>query len=294
MIYLYPLRGMSHLLPVNLLSWLTDHLTPVYAHLRSSLASSICRCMANVFKHHNLPASPEAMAKSFLTRDIRKSIDDLIIPRLSIGKLKECATVRGIEFLDEALAKGNGVIVISGHFHANRLAKYYLRRMGYSIMSVRNLVPKSSMMGKFGNHLVAPAYGRFLSTMVEDEIHVQDAEIGAGLLRRLRENGIVNVHIDASFSMETIQLQFFNELRQFPTGFLKLAELTGVPLVPMKCLGNSSAFRICFEKPICFTGKSSPEIFRDRMASLTSLLESWVLAHPEEWEMWARKANRTH
>lgn len=293
MIYLYPLRWLSHFLPVSLLPWVVERLSYLYTRIRVDQIGSIRRCMANAFKHHELPTSPEVLAKAFLARDLRKSIDDLIIPRLSTEDLNKCATVQGIEFLDTALARGKGVIVVSGHFHANRLGKYYLRRMGYPIMSVRNRILKSSAMGKLGNSFVLPAYANFLSTVIVDEVFTQNTGIGTILLRRLRENGIINIHLDASYSKETIPLQFLNEQRQFPAGFLKLAELTGSPVVPMRCLGNSSTFKIHFEKPMYNTGKSSPTIFRNRLESLSTLLESWVLAHPEEWELWSRRANIT-
>lgn len=287
-IYLYPVRGLCRLIPVNVLLWLTQRLAPFYAYVRRDMAVPVSQHMAKSIKGHDLSASPEVMARSFLARGLRKSIDDLVMRRLSIETLGSCATVRGIEFLDEALADNKGVIVISGHFNANRLAKYYLRRIGYPLMSVRIPVPISAAMGRFGNRCVAPAYGRFLNSIVEDEIHTQDAAgLGAGLLRRLRDNGMINVNIDASVAREKFRVTCLNETRQFAGGFLRLAELTGAPLIPMQCLGNSGGFEIIFGKPIRYIGRSSPEEFMGRIELMAGLLESWVLAHPTEWVMWS-------
>lgn len=288
-IYLYPVRGLCYLIPVNILTWLTQRLAPFYARLRRDISVPVSQHMAKSFKGHDLSTSPEVMARSFLAKNLRKSIDDLVIRRLSTETLGNCATVRGIEFLDEALADEKGVIVISGHFNANRLAKYYLRRIGYTFMSVRIPVPISTAMGRFGNRYVAPAYGRFLTTIIEDEIHTQDAGLGAGLLRRLRDNGMINVNIDASVAREKFRVKCLNEKRQFAGGFLRLAELTGAPLVPMQCLGNSSGFEVVFGKPIRFIEGSSTEEFMGRIELMAGLLESWVLAHPTEWVMWSGK-----
>ncbi|NOR18857.1 MAG: hypothetical protein GQ538_02055 [Xanthomonadales bacterium] len=286
-IYLYPVRGMCNLIPVNVLIWLTQRLAPLYARLRRDIAVPVSQHMAKSLKGHDLSTLPEVLARSFLAKGLRKSIDDLVIRRLSTETLGNCATVRGIEFLDEALADGKGVIVISGHFNANRLAKYYLRRIGYTFMSVRNPVPISAAMGRFGNRYAAPAYGRFLNTIIEDEIHSQDAGLGAGLLRRLRDNGMINVNIDASVAKEKFRVTCLNKKRQFAGGFLRLAELTGAPLVPMQCLGNSSGFEIVFGKPIRYVGRSSTEEFMSRIELMVGLLESWVLAHPTEWVLWS-------
>ena len=291
LIYLYPVRALSYLFPVSFLCWLADRVSPLYGRLRTDIAVPVSRRMENCLANHENPTSPGEMSRSFLSRDLRKQIDDLIIRRLSQERMDTRANIQGIQFLDEVLAEGKGAIVISGHFHANRLAKYYLRRKGYSLMSIRNHVPTGPSMGKFGNRFVAPAYGRFLDAIVEDEIYLQDAGLGAGMLRRLRENGIVNIHIDSGMPMsnEVTFLQCLNETRRFPTGFLKLAELTGTPLVPMLCLGNSSGFEIRFGPPIRYTDKSAPEVFRDRLVSLCGILESWVRSHPEEWEVWPRE-----
>jgi hypothetical protein len=56
----------------------------------------------------------------------------------------------------------------------------------------------------------------------------------------------------------------------------------------MSCLGNASAFEIHFGEPIWYIGKSSPEVFMERLESLAALLESRILTHPEEWEIWPR------
>ena len=178
-VYLYPLRGLSHLIPVSVLLWLTQGLAPLYAHLRRDVTGLVGRNMTSALEGLGMRAAPEIMARSFVARDLRKAIDDLVIRRLDTESLKARATIHGIEFLDEALAEGNGVIVISGHFNANRLAKYYLRRNGYSLMSVRNRSPDAMMLaGRFGRRYLAPAYGRFLGAIVEEEIQLQDRNLG--------------------------------------------------------------------------------------------------------------------
>jgi KDO2-lipid IV(A) lauroyltransferase len=285
-VYLYPVRGLSHLLPVSVLLWATQLLAPAYARLRRDFTGRVSRKMTNFLEGRDMPESAEIMAQSFVARGMRRSVDDLVMRRLDNRSLQERATIHGIEYLDEALAEGNGAIVISGHFNANRLAKYYLRRNGYPLMSVRDRKPGDLRYGRIGKRHVAPAWDRFLEAIIEDEICVHDSGLGAGLLRRLRENGIINIHIDAARSSERFRVGFLNQERRFPGGFLRIAELTAAPLVPMQCLGNSSDFEINFEAPIRYAGKSSPEDAFSRLMPLVGQLESWVLTHPTQWEQW--------
>jgi len=291
-VYLYPVRWVSRLIPVNALLWLADRLAIPYARLRKGRTTTVTQRMASNFKGRTPPATPEIMAREFICQDVRKGVDDLVMSRLDPDELGKRATITGMEHLDNALADGKGVIVISAHFHANRLAKYYLRRIGYSLMSIRNRMPGNTATGRFGRRFLVPAYGRFLNDIVEDETHTQDKGLGAKLLQRLRENGIINVHIDAAISSEWFWIPFLNEERPFAGGFLRIAALTGAPLVPMHCLGNTSGFEIIFDAPIRYTGKPAPEEFTAQLMSMVGLLESWILAHPTEWELWTRVMKR--
>jgi KDO2-lipid IV(A) lauroyltransferase len=290
--YLYPVRGLSRLLPVRSLQWLAEKLAGPYATLHKRRRQQVRERMSDVFRDSKPPAPPAVMADEFSRKDMRKGIDDLLIRRLGLEKMGDAATVTGLEHLDNALEDGKGVIVISAHFHANRLSKYSLRRIGYPFMSIRNRLPRSSTTSRFGEHFLVPVYGEFLDDVVEDEVHTQDASLGPRLLRRLRENGIVNIHIDAAMSSEWFWVPFLNEERPFAGGFIRIAELTGAPLVPMCCLGNSSAFEVNFDAPVRYTDKSTPEAFTGRLMSNVHRLESWVLAHPTEWELWTRTMKR--
>jgi KDO2-lipid IV(A) lauroyltransferase len=286
--YLYPVRGLFRILPVRFSGWLTRRLAPVYAWFRRDTRSVVERTMALAFAGRAVQDSPAALARVFMVRDARKVADDLLIRRLSPTQLARKARVRGLEHLQAACAEGRGVIVVSGHFHANRLAKYYLRRAGYPMLSVRRRVPLGPSGGRFGRRFVQPAYGRFLAGNVEDELYSGDADLGAGLLRRLRENGIVNIHFDAAMARERYHLPLLHVSWPFAAGFVRLAEHSGAPLLPMLCLGDSNGFEINFEPPIRLSGKSSPEECRARLQLLARRLEAWILANPEQWELWTR------
>ena len=287
-LYLYPLRWLSVLLPVGASRWLLRNLCTGYARLRPGVTRTVREAMDEAFAGRDVSGAPAAFAREFVARELRKAADDLLIRQLDLDQLQRAATVTGLEHLDAARADGRGVIVISGHFHANRLAKYFLRRQGYPMMSVRGRRSVSPFLGRFGRRYVAPAYHRFLAGGIEDELYARTPGLGVGLLRRLRENGIVNIHIDAALSSETYRLRLLHLSWLAPAGFLRLAELSGAPLVPMLCLGDSDGFKVRFEAPIRVAGRSSPEQCRQRLQGLLARLEEWILAHPPQWEIWTR------
>lgn len=287
-LYLFPIRGLLALLPLRFSKWLVRRMAPAYAWLRRDLRATVQRGMALALPESVARATLPALARDFVARDLRKVADDLLMRRLDMAELAQRAAIRGIEHLEAARAEGRGVIVISGHFHANRLAKYYLRRVGYPMLSVRRRVPIGTSAGRFGHRYLEPVYGRLLAQRVEDELYTRDPGLGTGLLRRLRENGIVNVHIDAAIATERFNLRILDITWPLPGGFVSLAEMTGAPLVPMLCLGDSDGFEINFEAPIHLHGRSDTEQRRARLVPLAQRLESWLLAHPEQWELWTR------
>jgi lauroyl/myristoyl acyltransferase len=287
-VYLYPVRGLFAVLPAGFLRWLLRRTAPLYGWLRPAICRQVEGGMRRALKGRGPDRSWPRLAREFMARDLRKAADDLLMRRFGAAELDRLATLEGVEHLESARGDGRGVIVISGHFHANRLAKYYLRRKGYPMMSVRRRVPVSPNLGRFGHRFVSPAYGRFLAGNVEDELYARDPGLGAGLLRRLRENGIVNIHIDAALSSEVVYLPMLHLSWPVPVGFLRLAELAGAPLVPMQCLGDSDGFEVRFGAPVRFSGRSTGEAGRQRLQPLIERLQAAIVAHPEQWEIWTR------
>lgn len=287
-IYLFPVRWSTRLLPVGLSKWLLRRLAWAHAWLRPGMTRTVRDAMHRAFADRDGAPAPADAARGFMARDFRKVGDDLLVHRIGLQELERASKVTGLEHLDTCLAEGRGAIVISGHFHANRLGKFYLRRRGYPMMSVRGRWTSSPFQGRFGHRYVAPAYHRFLSGNVEDELYAWSPDLGAGLLRRLRENGIVNIHIDAALSKERTYLPMLHLSWPVPVGFLQLAELSRAPLVPMLCLGDSDRFEIRFGEPIRFQGRSSGDATRQRLQTLVDRLQGWILDHPDQWEIWTR------
>ena len=288
--YLYPVRLLARLFPPRVLCGAVEAIAPLYVKLRSRPRAAITRQLRLAYQGRECPAAPERIATDWMVRDLRKTTDDLVMCRLDLDRLAERVRIDGLVNLDEALAAGRGALVVSGHFHGNRLAKFYLRRRGYPMLSLRNRNPYSLAMGRFGNRFVAPAYGRFLDRIVEDEYHEQDPGKQAGIIRRLRENGIVNLHIDVSAAQHGKPVPFLNGRTVMAYGFIRLAELTRAPVVPMQCRGNSSALVIRFEKPVKYESRSSEPALSGELDRYRAMLENWVSEHPAEWEMWLRRA----
>ncbi len=216
-------------------------------------------------------------------------MDDLTIanPRASLH-LKP-PDVHGFDHLKNALANGRGAILTSGHFYANRLAKHRLGKLGYPILSVRNGRPRDLWMGRFGARLLQHRYVEFLHRVIGDEVFIQDPECSLKIFRRLRAGGIVNVHLDANFSRQRLQIPFLGRPKWFATGLLEIVRLSGCAVVPMLCLGNQMSSSISFGEPFVMEpARVREEFVQVNLPVLVRMLEEQVLKHPDQWELWVR------
>lgn len=288
-IYLYPLRGLAGMLPPRWFRASAGLLEPVFQALASRPRQLVKKQMQRAIDATGREFDVDLAARRFIANAAWRGIDDLILNRLVARGELTTGKIEGIEHLHEARAQGRGAIILSGHFYANRIAKRYLAEEGFSMMSVRNRTPPDPLMGRFGRDHMQPGYVRFLEGVIQDEIFMQDQACSLKILQRLRNGGLVNIHLDAPFSRAIVERPFLGITWPFPMGFLEIVRKTGVPVVPMVCLGNSRGFRIRFEEPFELVSAHDAEAFvAANLQTLVTRLESWIVEFPDQWDLWIR------
>ena len=148
--YLYPLRFLAAILPSGALRLTGKIIDPfcqiiTWRHkrrLRARLAQALNRN----------PSDPEVgrIACRYISNAVIRVIDDLIMDRLLADGRQVHVRLCGRGNLDRVLAAGKGAIVVSGHFYATRLAKRYLAKIGYPMLTVRNQIPIDPAAGRLG------------------------------------------------------------------------------------------------------------------------------------------------
>jgi phosphatidylinositol dimannoside acyltransferase len=289
MLYLYPLRLLALAIPPRGLYTLGRILASPFRLTVRSQRQRARSWMAEALPRGTPPEALDRAANQFVDRAVLRALDDLHLSRPRAADRLPAPEIQGREHLDDALAVGRGVLLVSGHFYANRLAKLQLRALGYPVMSVRNARPPDRWMGRLGRAVLQPRYIQFLQDVIRDEVHTQDPQCSLKIFQRLRSGGIVNVHLDAAFSSHRLELPFLGRKRRFGTGLLEIIRLSRCTVLPMECHGNQRRVRIRFSPPIGFTpGASRQEFVENNLPLLKRRLEEMILTRPEEWELWAR------
>lgn len=281
-LYLHPLRWLATRVPGI---FRIDH--PLFIALCQALTGKEQRRIQAQLEQIPpglLSRAPRDIARDYIRYAVRRIFDDLIMEDLFQNEWMPNVNIRGREHLERAIREQKGAILISGHFFASRLAKRALARAGCPVMSVRHSLPPDEGIGRLrGKHLQAQ-YNRFLQGVIVEEVYTHDPSCTMKVLQRLREGGLVNIHIDSKSSSQLVQVPFLGASRVFPLGFLRIAQLAGCPVIPFRFLGNSRHLEITFDEPFSVADGDS----HATLHAIVADLERQILKNPEQWETWTR------
>jgi lauroyl/myristoyl acyltransferase len=287
--YLYPLRFAASRLGAANLHRLGRAIGPLFRllmHERRRAAEAVM-ALAEGVRFTN--GSIRDTSGQFLSNAILRALDDLTMFDHAARNRMTPPEIHGLAHLQAALARGKGVLLTSGHFYANRLAKFHLAQMGYPVVSVRNRLPRDRRLGKLGVRFVQPRYVDFVHQIIGEELFIQDPECSLKMFKHLRAGRIVNVHIDAGFASRKTRLPFLGQQRTFSMSLLEIVRLSGCAVLPMLCLGNQRKPSIHFDEPISFLPAVSAEEFALlNLPALVAKLERQIKEYPEQWELWTR------
>ncbi len=184
--------------------------------------------------------------------------------------------VEGREHLDAALAKGNGVILLSGHFTTLELTGPFMRP----------LTPRFAFMFRARSNALLDAMqarGRERAA----HLSFSNADTRA-MLRALRDNATVWYAPDQAHTGAGAELlPFFGEPAMTNTATARLARVSGAAVLPFQFrrLDDGSGYLVRIEPPVA--GVPSDDATADTM-KLTSILEGFIRSCPEQY-LWTHR-----
>jgi lauroyl/myristoyl acyltransferase len=219
----------------------------------------------------------------------RKAVDQLqggllrFKPRRQIKKLVE---IHGLELLNEALGRGRGCLLYSGHFRGQWSFFACLGLLGYHPLLIRQSFPSSmsrtaSWFQQRFNRMIATKFGCDFLWMESNNPFV-----GATAAAHLRKNAVLINLIDVStYTQRVVEVDFLNNQEAFPVGTALLSQLTGAPL-----LGYSIHFSPPESRYICEIGPihSPAKDLRESTQQAATRIDASIRAHPADWAGWQK------
>lgn len=236
--------------------------------------------------HHNLqivfngssPANQTVIVWKVFQNYAVYMVDFFRLLGMSLTESRSCAQLyEGRHHLDEALAKGRGVILLTAHLGNWEIGGLGLRAMGFPL-TVVTLKHNSS----FTNHLINTMRSRHGIGIIELGTSAYD---GIEIIRALQRQEVIAVLGDRVFGDRAGTTTLFGRPVQLPLGPVLLAMATGAPIVP--------AFSV-MEAPGCYRGiiEAALEVRRgpDRDAAqqhnlrqIASVFERVIRRFPDQW-----------
>lgn len=184
------------------------------------------------------------------------------------------SAMEGVEHLNDALARGRGVVVALPHSgNWDMAGLWFVGRHGEFSTVVERLAPEAlyqrfvAYRGSLGFDIV-PLTG--------DETPTRR------LLHRLRAGGVVCLLADRDLTGAGMAVEFFGATARMPLGPARLAAATGATLLVVGCWFTADGWGIRFHPPVPVPDRSAVMRATQMVADCFA---TDIAAHPQDWHM---------
>jgi lauroyl/myristoyl acyltransferase len=199
----------------------------------------------------------------------RMLIDFVLMGSLTPDELVKRVTLGGREHLDDALARGRGVIVPTPHMGSWDMAGSYAAALGYKVSAVAERFPGSM------NDAVVQTRQRFGMRVIT----LGRAAVRA-ISQAVRENEIVALVCDLEQG-PGVEVRFFGRRAIVPGGPAAIALKTGATILPsMQVQTEPGRYHISLDPPL---GLREGDTKESVMQRIVTRFEEFIRMRPEQW-----------
>lgn len=188
--------------------------------------------------------------------------------------------VRGVEFIEQAVAGGKGAIFVGGHLGNWELQPLAVAQRGLAVMEIYR-----AASNPLADAIITALRRRHVTPH-------QIAKGGAGkrmMLRWLQQKNYIAMLVDQKMN-DGIEAPFFGRPSMCPPAAAQLARRFGCPVIPVTMHRAGGAYFVqTFEAPIFVPQTGDRE--RDVLAVVSEInarLERFIRAHPSQW-LWLHR-----
>lgn len=216
---------------------------------------------------------------------IGKNAGDIIraLPIDSLSQLEKFIKVEGEEYLKAAVAKGKGVILITGHIGAFELIGSYLGLAGYRPLAIGTAL-KDEKLNKLLLH-------NRTSRGIEA---VERGKETFRLIKALKSGRIVIMLIDQDTRVKSRFVNFLGKPAATPIGAALMAQKTAAAVVPIYISmqsDHSQLIEVFPEVPIISAGDEEENLI-ENIQRISDTTEAAILRNPEQW-VWMHERWKT-
>jgi KDO2-lipid IV(A) lauroyltransferase len=225
---------------------------------------------------HKSPREIKSIRLAMFRGFAKYLVDFFRFSLLDKNNIKNILRIVNLHYVDAALAKGKGAIVLTAHTGNWELGGVGMALNGYPIGAVA-LPHRHKRVDRFFN-----------SQRQEKGLIVMPLGRAArDCLRLLRENKIIALLGDRVFNAKGMLTDFFGLPTYLPEGSAAFSLKTGAPIIPGFVLRNpDDTSKLVFEKPIeYFSCGDRDKDLREILSRYKLIIEDYIRRYPEQWFM---------
>jgi KDO2-lipid IV(A) lauroyltransferase len=201
------------------------------------------------------------------------------LPGMTVEEIRQATSYQGRERLDQALARGKGVILLTGHLGNWEIVGARLAADGYPLHVIAR-AQRDDRLTEYIRRTREVAGMRVL--------HREEAVRGS--LRALRDREIVGILLDQNAGDDGIFVDFFGHLASTAPGAAAFALRTSAMVLPVfgwRNADDTHTIHVDEPVPLVQTGDHKADLVANT-ARYTKVIEQQIRAHPDQW-FWLHK-----
>jgi KDO2-lipid IV(A) lauroyltransferase len=202
-------------------------------------------------------------------------LEFLSSPYLAEGELRRRVELQGTHFLRDALKKGNGVIILTGHFG------------NWEWMGARACAEGLPLAVIVRPHSDPATEALISGIRTHNGLRVIPRNDARAAMRSLRNNEILGILADQHAGDSGIPIPFFGQPASTYPGIAALAIRTGAQVIPGFCVRRpDDTHLVTLYPPVkLIGGADNQEAIRANTALCAKIIEEQIRKHPDHW-MW--------
>mgnify|MGYP000271130493 CR=1 FL=1 len=258
---------------------IADQIANAFMELRPKYLEAILGNTAQVLGLRPSHPRVDRVARDMVRQHARAWVDFFFYgQRPPEAALAQFASIEGLEHMDEAMAGGRGVILLTAHAGNYELGGLLLKARNLKVHAVYKPDRFEAVerlregLRAQGGVVGIPVDGIGFSTLP--------------LVKLLREGRLVGMQGDRDFSLNGVSMPFFGREVPFPRGPWELAAMTGAPIVTSFFYTDEDRrFHARFSAPIRVQGGRGERMaaIEHGMRAYVADLEALIRQHPSQW-----------